>query len=637
MLRGIQNATRNWLGRLITGILLGLIAISFAVWGIGDIFRGFGTSTVAKVGSTEIGVERFRQSYNEQMQRLIRQVGKPIPADQARALGLHRQLLGQMIAEAALEEDIRRLGLNLPNELVAQQIRNDPSFRGLSGQFDPNRFNAILRELGYTEARYVAERRRQMLQQEIIRSLAGELKTPEIAIDAQNRFVNELRALDYIVLGPDQVGEIADPTPEELTKFYDERKNLFRAPEFRKVEIVTLSADALANAMTISEEDAKKVYDADRVRYVTPERRAVHQIVFQNEADAREALDKIKQPGMTFDTYAASPERKGSDVNLGMVPKSQILDPAVANAAFALPADTTSEPVKGRFGTVLIHVGKIEPEVVRPFDEVAAELKRDLAVTRARAEVRTLYDKLEDERGGGGTLAELAKKVGLPVQTIEAVDRSGRGPDGKPVSQLPDGANLYSAIFGAEIGMENDPVQLAKGDGYVWYEVAASTPSRERPLDDVRDRVIERWRNDQVAARLKELAKQTVEKVTATSIADAAAAIGAKPQFIVALRRDRTQGDFPATALDAVFGTPKDGVGSAQGSSATEWVVFRVTGVTVPAIDPNSADAKRIRDGLTSMLTEDLVAQYLANLQSTLGATINEGALNQVIGGGRTN
>ena len=75
MLRGIQNATRNWLGRLITGIILGLIAISFAVWGIGDIFRGFGTSTVATVGSTEIGVERFRQSSNEQMQRLIRQVG----------------------------------------------------------------------------------------------------------------------------------------------------------------------------------------------------------------------------------------------------------------------------------------------------------------------------------------------------------------------------------------------------------------------------------------------------------------------------------------------------------------------------------------------------------------------------------
>jgi peptidyl-prolyl cis-trans isomerase D len=633
MLRGIQNATRNWLGRLITGIVLGLIAISFAVWGIGDIFRGFGTSTVAKVGSTEIGVERFRQSYNEQMQRLIRQVGKPIPADQARALGLHRQLLGQMIAEAALDENIRQLGLNLPDELVAQRIRNDPTFRGISGQFDRNRFNAILRELGYTEARYVAERRKQLLQQEIIRSLTGDLTVPEIAIDAQNRFVNELRALDFMVLGPEQAGEIPDPTPEELAKFFEERKNLFRAPEFRKVDVVTLSADALAKAMTISEEDARKTYEADRAKYVSPERREVHQIIFQSEADLREAIEKLKQPGMTFAQFASSPERKGSEINLGMVPKSQILDPAVAGAAFALQPNATSEPVKGRFGTVLVHVGKVEPEIVRPFEEVATELKSDLALERARKEVRALYDKLEDERGAGGTLAELAKKVGLSVQTIDAVDRSGRGPDGKPVSQLPDTANLFSAIFNAEIGTENDAVQIAKGDGYLWFEVVSTTPSRERPLDEVRDRVVERWRNDQVAAKLKELAKQAAEKAKSSSISEAAAGVGAKPQFIVALRRDKTQGDFPANALDAVFQTPKDGVGSAQGANATEWVVFRVTGVTVPALDPNSADAKRIRDGLTSMLTEDIVAQYLANLQASLGATINESALNQVIGG----
>jgi peptidyl-prolyl cis-trans isomerase D len=633
MLRGIQNATRNWLGRLITGILLGLIAVSFAVWGIGDIFKGFGTSTVAKVGSTEIGVERFRQSYNEQMQRLIRQVGKPIPADQVRALGLHRQLLGQMIAEAALDENIRQLGLNVPDELVAQRIRNDPSFRGITGQFDRNRFNAILRELGYTEARYVAERRRQILQQEIIRSLTGELKAPEIAIDVQNRFVNELRALDYMVLGPDQAGEIADPTPEEIAKFYEERKALFRAPEFRKVDVVTLSADALTKSIAISDEEARKAYDANRATYVTPERREVHQIVFSNEADAREALEKIRQPGMTFAQFASSSERKGSEINLGLVPRTQILDPAVAEAAFALQPDATSEPVKGRFGTILVHVGKVEPETVRPFEEVAADLKRDLAVERARREVRALYDKLEDERGAGGTLAELAKKVGLSVQTIDAVDRSGRGPDGKPISQLPDTANLFSAIFNAEVGTENDPVQLAKGDGYLWFEVVSTTPSRERPLDEVRDRVIERWRNDQVAARLKERAKEAAEKLKTSNMSDVAAAMGTKPQFIVALRRDRTQGDFPANALDAVFQTPKDGVGTAQGAGANEWVVFRISGVSVPALDPNSADAKRIRDGLANLLTEDVVAQYLTNLQSSLGATINEAALNQVVGG----
>ena len=151
MLRGMQKATQNWLGRLITGLLLGMIAISFAIWGIGDIFKGFGSSTLAKIGGTEIGVEQFRQQYNDRLQQLIRQVGRPIPAEQARALGLHRSLLGQLLAEAAIDEDIRRLGLNLPDDVIAQRIRNDPVFRGITGQFDRTRFDAVIRQAGFTE------------------------------------------------------------------------------------------------------------------------------------------------------------------------------------------------------------------------------------------------------------------------------------------------------------------------------------------------------------------------------------------------------------------------------------------------------------------------------------------------------
>jgi peptidyl-prolyl cis-trans isomerase D len=102
MLRGIHTATRNWLGRVITGVILGLIAISFAVWGIGDIFRGFGQSTVAKIGRTEITVEQFRQLYTDRQQQLIRQFGRALNAEQLRALVLHRQLLAQLVAETAL-------------------------------------------------------------------------------------------------------------------------------------------------------------------------------------------------------------------------------------------------------------------------------------------------------------------------------------------------------------------------------------------------------------------------------------------------------------------------------------------------------------------------------------------------------
>lgn len=632
MLRGIQNATRNWLGRLITGIVLGMIAISFAVWGIGDIFKGFGTSRLAKVGGTEISVEQFRQQYNDRLQQLIRQLGRPISTEQARALGLHRSLLGQLLAEAAIDEEVRRLGLNIPNDIIAQRIRNDPVFRGLTGQFDRARFDAIIRQAGFTEQRYVAEQKKVLLRQQVINSLTGNLAAPAIAVEIQDRFTNEQRALDYFVLAPEQAGEIGDPSPEALMKFFDDRKALFRAPEFRKVDLVILSPEELAKSIVISDEEVAKAYEAERAKYVTAEKREVHQIVFPNEADAREAAEKLKQPDVTFEQIASAPDRKGSDINLGLVGKAQMLDPAIADAAFALQSGQVSEPVKGRFGTALIKVGKIVPEVVRSQAEVADELKRNLALERARKEIRGQYDKIEDERGAGATLADIAKKVGVPVRTIDMIDRSGRGPDGNAVPGVPNIPALLNGIFSAEIGVENDPVQIAGGNGYVWFEAISTIASRERPLDEVRDRVIERWRADQVATRLREKAKEAVDKLKTASISEVATEFGAKAQFIAGLKRDRTQGEFPTDALDVVFRTAKDQAGTAEGTSS-QWIVFRVTGITEPKLDMATSDAKRIETTLVNAYSEDILAQFIARLQTDLGATINEAALAQVIGG----
>src|SRR6185295_891249 len=159
MLRGIHKASANWIGRVVMGVILGLIAISFGIWGIGDIFRGFGTSTVAKVGGNEIKVEQFRQVYQDKIQQLGRNIGRPILPDQARALGLDRQILSQMIADSAIDEQVAALRLGLADTDMARQITDNPAFKGISGQFDRSRFEAVLRNLGYSEGRFFAEQR----------------------------------------------------------------------------------------------------------------------------------------------------------------------------------------------------------------------------------------------------------------------------------------------------------------------------------------------------------------------------------------------------------------------------------------------------------------------------------------------
>src|SRR4030088_3323720 len=113
MLRGLRKASSNWLGKAVMAAVVGFLVISFAIWGIGDIFRGFGRSTVAKVGGTEITVEQFRQLYNDRLQEAGRRFGRPISLEQARTSGLDRQLISQVIGEVALDERIRSLRLGI--------------------------------------------------------------------------------------------------------------------------------------------------------------------------------------------------------------------------------------------------------------------------------------------------------------------------------------------------------------------------------------------------------------------------------------------------------------------------------------------------------------------------------------------
>src|SRR4051794_2453860 len=136
MLRGLRKASSNWLGKVVMLAVVGFLVISFAIWGIGDIFRGFGRSTAAKGGGTEITIEQFRQLYNDKLQDAGRRQGKAITMEQARSSGLDRQLVAQVIGEVALDERVRALRLGLSDEEIARRITTDPVFQGPSGKFD---------------------------------------------------------------------------------------------------------------------------------------------------------------------------------------------------------------------------------------------------------------------------------------------------------------------------------------------------------------------------------------------------------------------------------------------------------------------------------------------------------------------
>jgi len=613
--------------------VMGVIAISFAIWGIGDIFRGFGRNAVATIGGTEISIEQFRQFYNDRLQQLGRQAGRPITPDEARARGLDRQLLAQLVAETTIDEQAKQLRLGIDSAEIAKRITSDPSFRGANGQFDRQRFEQIIRQAGFSESRFIEEQRRSMLRRQLAQSVTGDLKVPATALAALNQYQNEKRQIDYVALEAAQAGDVPAPIPEVLNKYFDERKTLFRAPEYRNITLLSLAPSDLAKPDAVADTDAKAYFEQHKDSYGKPEKREVRQIVFQKPEEAADARERITK-GAKFDDIAKERQLKESDTDLGMVTKSDIIDPAVADAAFSLKPGETSAPVKGRFGTVLLQVGKIEPGEEKTYEQVAAQIKREMAESRAKSDVGNLRDKIEDERAAGSTLAETAKKLGVKSVSIEAVDRSGRGLDGKPVTGLPQTPNVISAAFAGDVGVDTDPLQLP-GGGYLYYDVTGVTPSRERPLEEVKDQVTARWRDDEIAKRLQAKADDLVGKLKAgTSFAQAASEAGLNVQTAKDLQRGKSGGFIPAKTIEAVFRTPKGTPATAEGGKETERFVFRVTDVVDPPFEAGTPQGQAITTTLQNSYTDDLVSEYIARLENDFGVTVNPSALNQVVGGG---
>jgi peptidyl-prolyl cis-trans isomerase D len=637
MLRGIHKASANWIGRAVMGVVLGLIAVSFGIWGIGDIFRGFGTSSLAKVGGTEIRIDTFRQLYQDRLQQLGRNIGRPILPDQARALGLDRQLLDQLIGDTAIDERARALGLGVNDAEVARQVTEAPAFKGINGQFERTRFEAALRNMGYTEARFFAEQRRNALRQQLMGTIGGDPVVPKTALEVFNRFQNEERSIDYAVLGPEQAGEIPQPTPEALTKYFNERKVAFRAPEYRKITVVTLTPEDIVPTIQVSDDVLKKTYQDRRARYETPERRHLKQIVFPNMDEAKAAAGKLAQ-GTTFEALATERGLKDADTDLGTVAKTAVVDRDAAEAAFKLKQGETSAPIQGRLGIVIVKVEGIEAGRTRTFEEVKDELKNEIAVERAKNELTNVQEKIEDERLGGAALADSARKFNLKPRQIAAIDRNGKDSAGKEVPDLPKGVDIVAAAFNSDVHGDNEPLRLPGNGGYVWFDVDEITPARDRPLDEVKDEVVARWRSDEIAARLKSKATDMLDKIKAgTSFADVAAADKLKVEWKPGLKRGNAQANLSTAAIAEIFRTPQGSAGTVEGASPTERIVFHVSEIKVPPLDPEAADSKRIDEALKSRTTDDLNSQYVMQLRDEVGVSINQNALSQVSGGGQQN
>ncbi|MFE1600829.1 peptidylprolyl isomerase [Methylobacterium sp. ID0610] len=630
MLQGFRAASQSWLGKIVITVVFGLLIAGLAIFGIGDIFRGGGSTAVATVGSTKISAEAVRSAYQNQIQRLARQVRRPITPDQARAFGLDREVLSALVTEATLDQKTHDLGLRVSDDTVIRLIKEEPAFKGPNGSFDIGLFNDTLRQAGLTEAAFVQEQRAVAARLQLAESITADLPVPLAAREAIHRYTAERRAAAFILLPEGAAGEIPAPTDEQVKTYYDDHRSAFRAPEYRGVNLLVLDPTTLAKPDAVTDEEARARYDADKGRYGTPERRTIQQIVFPNEADAAAALARIRSGEAPFESIAGERGLDPKSLDLGTFTRADLFDPAVADAAFTLQQGAVSEPVKGRFGTVLLRVTAVEPGSVKPYDEVAGQIRTEIARERARDNLEKVHDAIEDQRASAKPLADIARERDLSLVTIASVDAQGRDPKGQAVEGLPDKDAVLPALFRAEMGADSEALRTRSG-GYVWYDITKVDPAHDRPLDEVRDQAVDQWKAEETDRLLSAKAREAAERLDKGETIEAvAASLGQEARTATDLARGRAKDGLTAESIGRIFATPVGKTGSASAGDKAR-VAFKVTAATVTPLVPGS-DAT-VEQQYRSALADDILAEYIADAQKQAGVSVNESAFRRAIGG----
>ena len=465
---------------------------------------------------------------------------------------------------------------------------------------------------------------------ERILRLMSEKKASDVYLSALALYGGESRDVDYIALPISIVQPVPEPSDADLKTFYDERKDSYKAPEYRKFTFVTLTPEEIANPAAIDDASVRADYDKNIARYTKKETRKIDQLVFADKQAALAAKAKLAS-GAAFDDIAKAENKTPADIALGDLQKGDLPDAKIADAAFALAAGAVSDVIEGTFGPVILRIASVTPQSVEPFDAVKEAIRKDMAVTEANAILLESHDAYEDARGGGDSMEAAAAKVKLKLVSIEAADASGLKPDGTKAEGLPESAELLPAVFAAEPSLENAPLNIGS-NGFLWYEVKSVTAERERPVAEVKDRLISDWKAakgaEVLAAKAADIAKQVKG---GKSMDELAAALKLEKVTKRGLKRDVDDADFDAATVEAAFGGGKDYVTVSAGGSGETQYVLKVAETYEPTDKSPGAIAEDQKKRANSAVSDDLLDQLVARLQGEYPVIVNQALIERAL------
>ena len=623
------EAMRRGAQTRVAKLLFGLLVLSFGIWGVHDVFRGWSRGAVAKVGGTAISDQEFRRAYQDELDRFSQQAKQRITAEQGRAFGVDKRVLAQLIGGAAVEAHADQLGLALSDQTLVEGVQSDPNFQ-TDGKFSKQNFDALLQQIGMSERGFLSLRRKDELRSAIIRSFISGQTIPKPLFDLIHAYDDEKRVIEWVKIDPDAV-TVADPTDAKLKELYDKDKSKYMTPEYRKVQVLTLGIDDLKKQATVSDDEIAKAYETTKDSYDTPEQRRIQQIAFKDKATAEAALKALRDGTKSFGDVAKDAGAKDTDVDLGLITKKALIDPKIADVAFSLEKDKYSDVVEGRFATAILRVTQIDPGVTHTLADVKDQVRDKLATEKAKSDLQNKHDEVEDNRIAGKSLKDIADTSKLTFTEIPATDATGLGPDGKPVLDTPDIRKIIGRAFAPDSNSDDTAIELADG-GYAWVNMISTDAPKQKPFEQVKDQVKDDYMSSERHRLIDELAKKLADRANA---GEPMTALEAEAKNKVEKTDPITRKTIPQSISEGIvaqaFALAKGKAGHGDSPDRTSEIVFRVADV-IPAPAASLTETDQLNRRLEAELANQTLTEYTEALKKRLGTSVNEAELKAALG-----
>lgn len=600
---------RDRLSGPIIWVVIGLIAVPFAFFGIETFRSGGADPVVVKVGKQNITQSQLDAAYQQRLQRLQQMLGENFRSDMVDPVAFRAGVLNEMVQQTTLQQHGEKRGYVASDGEVLDAIHAIPAFQK-DGKFSAELYRQLLAANRMTAARFETQVREGLAQDAIRNGVVGTAFVTPAEAAAAWRLSRQERSFSAVTFKPEAFKSAVTVSDDELKQYFAAHADRYRAPERLKLQYVELALDQLPPAAAPEPAVLKALYDADTKPFSSPEERHARHILIRFGADKQAAKKKAEDLKAKLDggasfaalakEYSEDPGSKDAGGDLGAVHKG-LMTAAFENALFKLAAGEISAPVETEFGWHIILCESIKPALVKPFEDagVQAELLGSYRRRDAEKRFQDLSEKMEQTAfENPSSLDATAKVINAKVQTTDWITRTA----GTGIASTPA---VLTAAFAPEVIKDGDnskPITLPD-NRVVVIRKAEYEPDRTRTLDEVKDaaRSDLTLEKEQAAAadKAQALLKSLQEGATLSSQAQ-----GLETQSPGLVRRDATGID--RKLLDAVFRLARP----AAGKSTFGTVTLDGGAVAVVALDtvkdgtPDDADpaykqqAAQLKDAL---------------------------------------